>query len=291
MVAKLDTVLKLPRRPTTVERYLKILKFALGRNRDVEAVARHFGCSTATVINATKAFGVTYDQIRRRRTLPQLRVAEEYVRVGRKLNERDQQVIDLYNSPGSLTLQAIGQRIGLTRQRVHQILRNAKHLGVRLASRQAPAEGHWIERCATCTQILQMQAEEPLMTRRQIGQRLSVPIWIVHWHLSKLKACGLLQPHFGYFRSERLIEAIKQYNANAELSAWKLGRELGYKNLPGIFAELHKRGLGYLLVSHGKKPRTSTTGGGKVIYAADGFQRPVCKATLETAGDPDSTQV
>lgn len=274
MVAKLEAALKLPRRPTTVERYLKILKFALGRNRDVEAVAKHFGCSTATVINATKAFGVTYDQIRRRRTLPQLKVAEEYIRIGRKLNDRDQQVIDLYNSPGALTLQAIGRRVGLTRQRVHQILRNAQRLGMKLANREAPAEGHWIERCATCAQILQMQEEEPLMTRRQISQRLNVPIWIVHWHLSKLKSRGLLKTHFGYFRSERLIEAIKLYNSNPNLSAWKLGKELGYKNLPGIFAELQKRGLGYLLTAHSKKRQDHATERGNVIYAAGGFQRP-----------------
>jgi hypothetical protein len=44
-VAKQEIALNLPRRPTTVERYLKIVKFALGRDRDVEAVAKHFGCS------------------------------------------------------------------------------------------------------------------------------------------------------------------------------------------------------------------------------------------------------
>jgi len=247
MVAKLEEIMKLPRRPTTVERYLKILKFALGRNRDLDAVARHFGCSAATVINATKAFGVTYDQIRRRRTLPQIKLAEEYVKLGHELSERDRKVVSLYNSPESPTMQEIGRRVGLTRQRVHQILKKAKARGVKIVERQPPREGHWVERCAVCHRILRMQDEEPLTTRRQIGERLGVPIWIVHWHLNKLKGRGLLKPHFGYFRSQRLIEAIKLYNSNPTLSAWKLGRTLGYKNLPGIFAELQKRGFGYLL--------------------------------------------
>ena len=200
-VAKQEIALNLPRRPTTVERYLKIVKFALGRDRDVEAVAKHFGCSPATVLNAIRAFGVTYDQVRRRRTLPQLKVAEEYIKLERRLSERDQKIIEMYNSPEAPTLEQIGRAFGLTRQRVHQILKKAKALGVKLVERKTPPEGHWIERCQLCKRLLQLQEEEPLLTRRQIAARLDIPIWVVHWHLNRLKARGLVKRHFGYFRS------------------------------------------------------------------------------------------
>jgi DNA-binding Lrp family transcriptional regulator len=273
MVAKIEHALQLPRRPTTAERYLRILKYALGRNRDVETVAKHFGCSTATVINATKAFGLTYDQVRRRRTLPHLKIVEEFVKQGRQLSERDQKVVDLYNSPSVPTLQEIGKEVGLTRQRVHQILKKAEALGIRLAQRRTPPEGHWIERCEVCKRILQLQEEEPLLTRRQIGERLGVPNWIVHWHINKLKARGRLKPHFGYFRSERLIQAIKLYSSDPSLSSWKLGQQLGYRNLPGIFAELTKRGFGYLLKR--RRPTSRPEGGkAKVLYAGEGFPKP-----------------
>jgi len=274
-VAKQEITLNLPRRPTTVERYLKIVKFALGRNRDVEAVAKHFGCSPATVLNAIRAFGVTYDQVRRRRTLPQLKVAEEYIRLERRLSERDQKIVEMYNSPEAPTLEQIGRAFGLTRQRVHQILKKAKALGVKLVERKTPPEGHWIERCQLCKRILQLQEEEPLLTRRQIAARLSAPIWVVHWHLNRLKARGLVERHFGYFRSERLVQAIKLYNSNPEVSAWKLGRMLGYKNLPGIFCELEKRGLGYLLRPRSRHMagRRRTTQSGTVIDAKQAFRK------------------
>lgn len=271
MVAKIEPALQLPRRPTTAERYLRILKYALGRNRDVESVAKHFGCSTATVINATKAFGLTYDQVRRRRTLPHLKIVEQFVKQGRRLSERDQKVVDLYNSPSVPTLEEIGKQVGLTRQRVHQILKKAQALGVKLVQRRTPPEGHWVERCNVCKGILRLQEEEPLMTRRQVGQRLGAPIWVVHWHLNKLKARGLLKPHFGYFRSERLIQAIKLYNSDPTISAWKLGQQLGYRNLPGIFAELTKRGFGYLLRQRRGGSRASAKA--NVFYAGEGFQK------------------
>ncbi len=240
-------ILKLPRRPQTVKRYIEIIKYAQGKKEGLVSVARHFGVSPATVINATKAFGMSYDEVKRRRSLPEIRQIEKKLASIKDVDQRMIKIVQMYNSERAPTLEEIGRKFGLTRQRVHQILKEAREKGLEVARRK-PTLGHWIERCSICQQMRKLAARQPLMTTRNIARTLGIPTWKVYWHLNKLRARDLVPPHFGHFRSERIIEAIKLYNRNPSLSAWKLGQKLGYKNLPALFRELRRRGFGYLLV-------------------------------------------
>jgi AraC-like DNA-binding protein len=239
-------ILHLPRRPRTVKRYLDIVRYAHEKKQGLTSVAKHFGISPATVINASKAFGMTYEQVKHRRSLPEIKLVEKQLASGGDLDPRTMRIIEMYNSPAAPTLEKIGRQVGLTRQRVHQIIREAQGQGLSV-TRRTPTMGHWIARCQICQRMRALAARQPLMTTRGIGQALDIPIWRVYWHLEKLKAQGLVPKHFGHFRSERIIQAIRLYNRNQSLSAWKLGQQLGYKNLPALFRELRRRGFGYLL--------------------------------------------
>jgi len=240
-------ILSLPRRPKTVKRYLDIVRYAHGRKQGLTSVAEHFGISPATVINASKAFGMTYEQIKQRRSLPEIKLIEKHLAAVPDVDPRTVKIVEMYNSASAPTLEQIAHHVGLTRQRVHQILKDARRKGLNV-TRRKPTMGHWIERCKICHRMRDLAVRQPLMTTRSIGYALDVPIWKVYWHLEKLKAQGLVPKHFGHFRSERIIQAIKLYNRNPSISAWKLGRRLGYKNLPALFRELKRRGFGYLLV-------------------------------------------
>jgi hypothetical protein len=239
-------ILNLPRRSKTVKRYLEIVKYAHGKNRGLTTVARHFGISPATVINASKAFGMTYEQVKRRRSLPEIKLVEKHLALAKDVDQRTAKIVQMYNTPEAPTLEEIGRRVGLTRQRVHQIIQDAKRKGLKVARRK-PTLGHWIERCRICRRMRDLAVRQPLMTTRSIARTLDIPIWKVYWHLEKLRAQRLVPRHFGHFRSERIIQAVKLYNQNRSISAWKLGQMLGYKNLPALFRELERRGLGYLL--------------------------------------------
>lgn len=239
-------VFHLPRRPQTVRRYLEIVRYAHEKKQGLTSVAKHFGISPATVINASKALGMTYEQVKQRRSLPELKLVEKQLASIPDIDPRTKKILEMYSSPAAPTLQEIGREVGLTRQRVHQIIREAQAKGLRV-SRQTPMMGHWIARCQICRQLRALAARQPLLTTRGISQALNVPLWKVYWHLGKLRAQELVPKHFGHFRSERIIEAIKLYNRNQSLSAWKLGQQLGYKNLPALFRELKRRGFGYLL--------------------------------------------
>jgi predicted transcriptional regulator len=238
--------INLPRRAQTVRKYLRIVKYACGKNQGLTSVAKRFHCSNATVINAAKAFGMSYDEIKRRRSIPAVRHLEKQGPIIQRVKQRDMQIVDMYNADDAPTLEEIAHAFRLTRQRVHQVLREVQHKGIKIRKRR-PTDGHWIERCLICSQMAGLASEHPLMTTQGIAQTLDIPMWKVYWHLSRLKQRGLVEPHFGHFRSERIIQAIKLYNSDPTMSAWKLGQRLGYKNLPGVFQELRNRGFGYLL--------------------------------------------
>jgi len=249
-------VLHLPRRRQTVRRYLDIVQYAHEKKQGLTSVAKHFGISPATVINASKAFGMTYDQVKQRRSLPEIKLVEKQLASVNDVDPRTMKIIEMYNSPAAPTLEEIGRHIGLTRQRVHQIIREAQGKSPNV-TRRTPTLGHWIARCQICQRMRAVAARQPLMTTRSIGQALGIPIWKVYWHLGKLRAQGLVPKHFGHFRSERIIQAIRLYNRDQSLSAWKLGQQLGYKNLPALFRELRRRGFGYLLFPRAKDEVTA----------------------------------
>lgn len=245
------TILKLPRRPRTVKRYLDIIRYAQGKKQGVTSVAKHFGISPATVINASRAFGMTYEEVKRRQSLPYLKLVEKQLTSAKDVDQRTLKIVEMYNSPEAPTLEEIGRQVGLTRQRVHQILMEARRKELKVAHRK-PTLGHWIQRCEICYRIRELAVRQPLMTTKSVANALDVPLWKVYWHLEKLRAHGLVPIHFGHFRSERIIQAIKLYNRDLTISAWKLGRKLGYKNLPALFRELRRRGFGYLLLPRAK---------------------------------------
>ncbi len=238
----------LPRRPRTLRRYVRILKFACRRNEKVSAVAKHFGCSEATVINASKAFGLTFEEVRHRRALRRVARIERCIPREDTLSLRDRLMVDLYSAKEAPTLDQIGVKFGLSRQRVHQILAGLRKRGVKLVDRSKPVMGHWVERCEICRQLVETAHRTPLITTRRLGVVLNVRTWTLYWHLQKLRARNLVPRHFGRLRSERLIRAIDLYNRDPNLSAMSLGRLVGYKNLPGAFQDLRRRGYGYLLV-------------------------------------------
>ncbi len=244
----------LPRRQQTIRRYLRIVKFASGRNQDLSTVARHFGCSEATVLNASKALGLTYEEVRRRRSLRRVAEMERHISQEDILSDRDRRIVDCFNSKDAPTLEQVGTRFKLSRQRVHQVLVRARKRGVRVAERSSPAAGHWVERCNLCRRLLRIAKENPLITSRRLAESVRRPVWTVYWHLKKLRARNLVPKHFGCFRSERLILALQLYNRNRSLTATAVGRQLGYKNLPSVFRELRDRGFGYLIL-----PRRSRT--------------------------------
>ena len=246
------TVLNLPERSTTVKKYLEIVRYALGKEQGLNSVAKHFRISPATVINASKAFGLTYDEVKHQRALPQIEVVEKQLALADTIDQRSRTIVEIYNSPSSPTLKEIGQQVGVTRQRIHQILLEAKRKGVHV-ERRKPKQGHWIERCQICCQMRELAVFKSLITTQRIALTLKIPIWKVYWHLQKLRAEEFVPSHFGHFRSERIIQAIKMYNLDPSISAWKLGRQLGYKNLPALFRELRRRGFAYLL-----SPRKAT---------------------------------
>lgn len=245
-------VIKLPRRPQTARRYLEIVKFARDKHWDISSIAKHFGISPATVVNASKALGVSYDEVRRKKRLPQLEWVERQLAASQDSEIHNERILEMYRSPSHPTLEQIGRQFGVTRQRVHQIVTKAKRDGL-LVEKRLPQAGHWIGRCGICASMQALASQKPLMTSRGIARALNIPLWKVHWHLGKLREQGLIPKHFGYFRSERIIQAIELYNRDQTISAWKLGRLLGYRNLPALFNGLRRRGLGNLLA-----PRVKT---------------------------------
>ncbi|MBI4470203.1 MAG: hypothetical protein HY650_12865 [Acidobacteria bacterium] len=223
------------------------MKFACGRNENLSAVASHFGCSEATVINASKAFGLTYDEVRNRRSLR--RVVEMERRMPRKpvLSPRDRRILELYQSAAAPTLEQIAAEFDLTRQRVFQILAGLKERGIPVAKRSAPPMGHWVERCDLCHRLQAVARRTPLITARRLSETLGVEPWTLHWHVKKLRSRNLIPKHFGRLRSERLVRAIELFNREPSITAAELGRHLGYKNLPAAFLDLRRRGYGHLL--------------------------------------------
>lgn len=250
------TLIKIPRRPQTAKRYLEIIKFACGKRWDSSSVAKHFGVSPATVVNASKAFGVSYDEVKRKKRIPHVEWVERQLAANRGSEERNARILELYQSPTHPTLEEIGRQFGLTRQRVHQIVTKAIQQGLPVGKR-LPQSGHWIGRCRICAGMQALARQKPLMTTRAIALAINIPLWKVYWHLEKLREQRLIPRYFGCFRSERIVQAVELYNQDRTISAWKLGRMLGYKNLPALFRELHRRGLGDLLsprVKVGRRP-------------------------------------
>ena len=252
-----ERIPSLPRRRTTLRRYLKILKFACGRDENLSAVASRFGCSEATVINASKAFGLTYDEVRDRRSLRRVAEIERRIPIKDELSLRDRRILDLYNSAEAPTLEFIASKVGLSRQRVYQIVSGMKRRGINVVGRSAPPMGHWVERCDLCRRLVSTAGRTPLITSRRLAASLQVEPWTLHWHIKKLRSRNLLPNHFGRLRSERLVRAIELYNRDPELTVAQLGRCLGYKNLPAAFRDLRRRGYGHLLApqhAKGKVP-------------------------------------
>jgi len=159
----------------------------------------------------------------------------------KELSYRDKKIVERYNSTFD-TMPRLAKKYGITKQRVHEILKRAKKFGYETNRPKLLPRHHEIHQCKVCSKILQLAEKDDLIPRRQLTQILSIEDEVCHWHLNQLKVSGFISKVFATIRSDRLIKALQCYK-NDSLSPAAVGRKFGYKNFYSILSYQKKKGM------------------------------------------------
>lgn len=136
----------------------------------------------------------------------------------------------------------LAKQHGITKQRIHQILRRAQRLGYAMNRPKLSVRFHRIHQCETCIKIVQTAEKVELVTKRQLAQMLNIEYEVCDWHLSQLKRAGHLSKTFATLRSDNIIKALCFYK-NSPLSANAVGSRFGYKNFSSILNYQKQKGI------------------------------------------------
>jgi DNA-binding Lrp family transcriptional regulator len=167
------------------------------------------------------------------------------MRRGRKpakeLSYRDKKIVERYNSTSD-TMPFLAKKYGISKQRIHEILKGAKTLGYVIKKQNLSKRYHDFHQCEVCKKILKIAQKDELMTKSQLTQMLNIEVEVCNWHLNQLKGSGFISKMFATIRSDRLVKALRCYKYDS-LSPAAIGRKFGYKNFYSILSYQKKKGI------------------------------------------------
>jgi DNA-binding Lrp family transcriptional regulator len=170
---------------------------------------------------------------------------DETMHRGRKpakeLSYRDKKIVERYNSTGD-TMPRLARKYGVTKQRIHEILKRAKNFGFTINKPKLTIRHHQIDQCEICKNILEIAARDELITKRTLAQMLNIEFQICTRHLNRLRKLGFVTRQFASMRSEKLAKALHYYRYHS-LSKKEIGRKFGYKNFYSILNYQKKKGI------------------------------------------------
>ena len=170
---------------------------------------------------------------------------DKTMRRGRKpakeLSFRDKKIVERYNSTVD-TMPRLAKKYGITKQRVHEILKRAKNFGYTINRPKLTIRHHQTDQCEICKRIFEITKKDELVTKRQLAQMLDIEYQVCNWHLNRLKGSGFVSKKFASIRSEKLAKALQYYRYHS-LSTKEVGRKFGYKNFYSILNYQKKKGI------------------------------------------------
>jgi DNA-binding Lrp family transcriptional regulator len=165
--------------------------------------------------------------------------------LGRKpskdLSYRDKKIVERYNSALD-SMPSLAKKYGISKQRIHEILKRAKRLGYVIKKQNLSKRFHDFHQCEVCKKILTIAQKDELMTKSQLTQMLNIEVKICNWHLDRLKGSGFISKKFATIRSDRVVKALRCYKVDS-LSPAAVGRKFGYKNFYSILSYQKKKGI------------------------------------------------
>jgi len=166
----------------------------------------------------------------------------------KELSFRDKKIVEQYRTTVD-TMPRLAKRYGISKQRIYEILIRAKRFGYITEKPKWLTRHHRIHQCEICSKILRVAANDDLITRKQLAQKLNIKEGACRWHLNHLKGLGLLSKSFATIRSDKLVKALRCYKREL-LSTAAVGRKFRYKNFYSILSYQKKKGINLERVSN-----------------------------------------
>ncbi len=153
------------------------------------------------------------------------------------LTEEQKDKIIFLLSNTNQTYADIGKQFGVSRQFVGQVCKqkNVKRPAVMVG-------GHRLDRCSVCQNIIEKANSGFVCTTRQLANSLGVSYTSLIPHMILLRKHNIIPKEFCFFRSEKVVEAVKLFKQN-DISARQVGVRLGVSNFNGILWRAKQRGL------------------------------------------------
>jgi DNA-binding transcriptional ArsR family regulator len=160
--------------------------------------------------------------------------------VDSKLNDQQRDEILRLLKQTNQTYNNIGNQFGVSRQFIWQICKSKKIK----RPEGVVIENHRIDRCNVCQKVMGRGSINWLGTTRQLARELNVSYATLVPHLVILRRHELVPKDFCFFRSEKVVDALKAYQASSEgTSARAIGIQKGVANFTGILWRARQRGV------------------------------------------------
>jgi hypothetical protein len=148
--------------------------------------------------------------------------------------EQNNKIRDLLESTNQ-SYADIGKQFGVSRQFIGQVF---KHTNIK---RQMLKVGsHRIDRCFVCQEIIDKANRGVVCTTKQLVNSIGKSYSSIMPHMVLLRKHQIIPKEFCFFRSEKVVEAIKLYK-DGLLSARQVGIKMGVSNFNGVLWRTRKK--------------------------------------------------
>ncbi len=155
---------------------------------------------------------------------------------GKLSSEQKEQIIELLKTTNQPYAE-IGMEFGVSRQFVQQVCKEKK-----IKRKMVLIENHRIDRCSVCKSIIDKAKSKDILTTKQLAESLGITYPALTPHLGLLRKHKKLPKDFCFFRSRKVVEAIKRWKENP-VSARQIGLQTGVANFSGILWRARQKGF------------------------------------------------